>query len=219
MAFVLNNVAKSYHDGDATRWVLRDFTCDFTQHQYVCIAGPSGSGKSTLLNLLCGLLEADEGSIEYRQHDEVLRLDLASTSELRQFRRDRVGFIYQFFNLIPTLTALENVLLPLSLTNQRQFDEEARSRIETLGLADRMHAFPDELSGGEQQRLAVARAFAHHPNVILADEPTGNLDRDTANEVIDLLWEETARATATLIVASHDERVSARCDDIISLAQ
>ena len=115
------------------------------------------------------------------------------------------------------MTALENVLLPLELTRQRSLDALARDRIRQLGLGDRVNAFPDELSGGEQQRLAVARACAHNPNVILADEPTGNLDRSTAGEVIDLLWRETARTNATLIVATHDERVSARCQEVLSL--
>lgn len=217
--FVLDNVAKFYRDGDSKRWILRNFSHDFTRHQYICVAGPSGSGKSTLLNLLCGLVGVDEGSITFEQGGESVSLDTATPKELREFRRNRVGFIYQFFNLIPTLTALENVLLPLELTHQRSLDAVAQERLEHLGLGDRIHAFPDELSGGEQQRLAVARAFAHNPDVILADEPTGNLDRETASEVIDLLWRETARSDATLIVASHDERVSARCQNVLSLAR
>ena len=216
--FVLDKVAKYYRDGDSKHWVLRGFSHDFTQNQYVCVAGPSGSGKSTLLNLLCGLITVDEGSIKFRHGDVAMSLDAATPKELREFRRHRIGFIYQFFNLIPTLTALENVLLPLELTNQRSLDAEARDRLHQLGLGDRINAFPEELSGGEQQRLAVARAFAHNPDVILADEPTGNLDRDTASEVIDLLWRETARSEATLIVASHDERVSERCQTVLSLA-
>lgn len=216
--FVLDNVAKYYHDGDSKRWVLRDFSHDFTRHQYTCVAGPSGSGKSTLLNLLCGLATVDEGAIAFVQGDDRVSLDRASPKELRQFRRHRIGFIYQFFNLIPTLTALENVLLPLELTHQRSLDEQARERLQQLGLGDRINAFPDELSGGEQQRLAVARAFAHNPSVILADEPTGNLDRGTASEVIDLLWRETARSDAILIVASHDQHVSERCQEVLSLA-
>ena len=217
--FVLDDVAKYYRDGDSKRWVLRNFSHDFTQHQYTCIAGPSGSGKSTLLNLLCGLVASDEGSINFVHGDEKIALDASTPKELRVFRRYRIGFIYQFFNLIPTLTALENVLLPLELTRQRSLDEIARERLLQLGLGDRINAFPDELSGGEQQRLAVARAFAHNPDVILADEPTGNLDRDTASEVIDLLWRETERSEATLIVASHDERVSERCQDVLALAR
>ena len=216
--FVLDNVAKYYRDGNTKRWILREFSYDFSKHQYICVAGPSGSGKSTLLNLLCGLVAVDEGSIDFVHRHERISLDTATPKTLREFRRHRIGFIYQFFNLIPTLTALENVLLPLELTRQRSLDESARERLIHLGLGDRFHAFPDELSGGEQQRLAVARAFAHNPDVILADEPTGNLDRDTATEVIDLLWRETARTNATLIVASHDERVSERCHDVLSLA-
>ena len=215
--FVLDTVSKYYRDGDSKRWVLRSFSHDFTQHQYICVAGPSGSGKSTLLNLLCGLVAADEGSIDFIHGGETISLDTATPRQIKEFRRQRIGFIYQFFNLVPTLTALENVLLPLELTRQRSLDSLARERLKQLGLGDRVNAFPDELSGGEQQRLAVARACAHNPDVILADEPTGNLDLDTASEVIDLLWRETARTDATLIVASHDERVSARCQHVLSL--
>ena len=216
--FVLDNVGKYYLDGVEKRWVLQGLSYDFTQQQYVGVSGPSGSGKSTLLSILCGLIGADEGSVTFNLQSDSLQLESASPKVLRDFRRRRIGFVYQFFNLIPTLTALENVLLPLELTGQQSLNDAARSRLEELGLGDRADAFPDELSGGEQQRLAVARAFAHNPSVILADEPTGNLDRATASGVIDLLWRESARAKATLIVASHDERVIERCDDVLSLA-
>lgn len=215
--FVLDDVAKFYRDGDAKRWVFRNLTHDFTRARTIGVIGPSGSGKSTLLSMLCGLLAADEGSVRFDHPDEPLQLEDASATSLREFRARRVGFIYQFFNLIPTLTARENVLLPLELTRQPELTDAAEARLLTLGMKERMHAFPDELSGGEQQRVAVARAFAHEPSVILADEPTGNLDRDTGLGVIDLLWGEVQRSGATLIVASHDERVSERCEDILSL--
>ena len=215
--FVLENVAKFYQDGDVQRWIFRNLSHDFSSHQFNCIVGPSGSGKSTLLSLLCGLINANEGTIRYIAKGEALDLTSASVKDLRAFRAHRIGFIYQFFNLIPTLTALENVLLPLVLTKQQDLHEAAEARLLALGLADRRHAFPEELSGGEQQRLAVARAFAHNPSVILADEPTGNLDQETGLAVIDLLWEETNRSNATLIVASHDERVSERCNHVLTL--
>ena len=198
--------------------MLRDFSFDFTQYQSVCIAGPSGSGKSTLLSLLCGLLKPDAGSIHFNHSDHLLELDQASTKQLREFRRDYVGFVYQFFNLIPTLTALENVLLPLQLADKREQQARATERLHTLGLGDRLDAFPEELSGGEQQRVAVARAFAHAPSVILADEPTGNLDQQNAREVIDLLWRESNAVQATLIVASHDEQVQSRSERVLRLA-
>ena len=216
--FVLEDVGKYYLDGVEKRWVIQGLSYDFTQRQYVGVSGPSGSGKSTLLSILCGLVSADEGSITFTHEEDALHLESASPKILRDFRRRRIGFVYQFFNLIPTLTALENVLLPLELTRQQSLNDAARSRLDELGLGDRADAFPDELSGGEQQRLAVTRAFAHNPSVILADEPTGNLDRATASGVIDLLWRESARANATLIVASHDEHVIERCDDVLSLA-
>ncbi len=216
--FVLENVAKRFDDGDSQRWVLQDFSHDFTQHRFTCIAGPSGSGKSTLLNLLCGLLPVDAGSLCFQQDKGIFQLHTATSKELRRFRRHRIGFVFQFFNLIPTLTALENVLLPLELTRQPHLQKSARERLDQLGLGQRLNAFPGELSGGEQQRLAIARAFAHNPDVILADEPTGNLDRNTAETVIELLWRETQRADAKLIVASHDERISAKCEDVLMLA-
>lgn len=170
------------------------------------------------MSLLCGLLTADAGSITFKCDDQTLELNQASAKQLREFRRDRVGFVYQFFNLIPTLTALENVLLPLQLTDKRDLQERAAQRLHTLGLGDRLNAFPDELSGGEQQRVAVARAFAHNPSVILADEPTGNLDQENALEVIDLLWRESNDVDATLIVASHDIQVQSSSDYVLKLA-
>ena len=216
--FVLDNVGKFYRDGNEKRWVVRALSCDFTHRQFIGVSGPSGSGKSTLLSILCGLVRTNEGSVTFRDDLDEIRLEAITPKALREFRRRHIGFIYQFFNLIPTLTALENVLLPLELTHQKSLNEKAQARLEALGLGDRTNAFPDELSGGEQQRLAVARAFAHNPSVILADEPTGNLDRDTASSVIDLLWHESERTNATLIVASHDERVIERCDDVLALA-
>ena len=216
--FTLENVGKYYLDGKQQRWILQDLTFDFSGSRYIGIEGPSGSGKTTLLSLLCGLVVADAGTITFRDESLEFKLTSASAKQLRLFRRQHVGFIYQFFNLIPTLTAAENALLPLELTNQSSLKESAISRLESLGLQDRINAFPSELSGGEQQRLAVARAFAHEPKVILADEPTGNLDRNTAGQVINLLWEQTLQADSTLIVASHDPQVIERCDLTFGLA-
>lgn len=218
MAFVLEQVTKAYQDGTTQRSVIENFSYDFTAYQSVCIAGPSGSGKSTLLGLLSGLLAPDAGSIHFKHQDLKLDIGAASSRRVREYRRDHVGFVYQFFNLIPTLTVLENVLLPLQLTKRTELKAVAVERLHTLGLADRIHALPEELSGGEQQRVAVARAFAHGPQVILADEPTGNLDQDNAKEVIELLWRETEKTNAMLIVASHDQNVQQRSESVLRLS-
>lgn len=213
----LSHVGKYYKDGSDLRWVLRDLSFEISAGQIVGVEGPSGSGKTTLLALLAGLVTPAEGGITVSTDGSELRLETASLKERLHFRRQRVGFVYQFFNLIPTLTAAENVLLPLELTSQPEMHDEAIARLEQLGLKGRAGAFPAELSGGEQQRVAIARAFAHRPAVILADEPTGNLDRDTARESMDLLWHEATQAGTTVVVASHDERVISRCDPVLSL--
>ena len=215
--FVLDHIGKVYLDGETERWILRDLSLDTSVTRFLGIEGPSGSGKTTLLSMLCGLVTADEGTLTFENNDGPFEFASASQKELRLFRRNCIGFIYQFFNLLPTLTAAENVLLPLELTRQPELQKKALARLDMLGLDNRHGAYPNELSGGEQQRLAVARAFAHEPNVILADEPTGNLDRSTASQVINLLWEEAARNNALVIVASHDPAVIERCDEVVAL--
>ena len=167
--------------------------------------------------MLAGLISPDSGSIVFHSSAIELNLSLASRRQRNHFRRHQVGFIYQFFNLLPTLSTLENVLLPLELTSQHELKLEAIQRLKEVGLEERMHAPPSELSGGEQQRVAIARALAHHPSVVLADEPTGNLDRRTAEIVIDFLWREAKTVNAALIVASHDEAVISRCDRVLAL--
>lgn len=215
--FLLEKVGKYYLDGQTPRWIVRNLSFDGSDSRYIGIEGPSGSGKTTLLSMLCGLLVADEGSILFQDGSGPFDLTSASGRELRLFRRQQVGFIYQFFNLIPTLTVVENALLPLELTGKPALKDATLERLNELDLEHRADAFPTELSGGEQQRLAVVRAFAHNPKVILADEPTGNLDRGTASQVIDLLWSQTARSNSTLIVASHDAQVINRCDLVLAL--
>jgi putative ABC transport system ATP-binding protein len=179
----------------------------------VAILGPSGSGKSTLLNLVSGIDLPDRGVVRIGD------VDVTGLSERERtlLRRERVGFVFQFFNLLPTLTVLENLLLPAELAGRTGAEEHARARalLERVGLGERGDAFPDRLSGGEQQRVAIARALAHRPGLILADEPTGNLDEDTGEQVAALLDELVAGQGSTLVVVTHSRDLAARMDRVL----
>ena len=161
----------------------------------------------------------DEGNVHFRavDQDETLLVNRLSERELLEYRREQIGFVYQFFNLVPTLTLRENVLLPLELAKRMDCQTVALDRLEMLGLSDRASAFPEQLSGGEQQRAAIARALAHEPAVVLADEPTGNLDAESAGTVIELLWDEVRRNGTTLVVATHNPMIRDRSDYVIEL--
>lgn len=182
----------------------------------VAILGPSGSGKSTLLNLISGIDLPDEGTVR------VAGTDLTALSEVERtlFRRHRVGFIFQFFNLLPTLTVLENLLLPVELKGPvgREEEDRARDLLARVGLTGRGDSFPDRLSGGEQQRIAVARALVHEPDLVLADEPTGNLDEDTGEMVADLLENLVTRDGRTLVVVTHSRDLAGRMDRVLRMS-
>lgn len=215
----MERVGKRYVDGAAARWVLREVSCTVDAGQIVALRGPSGAGKSTLLNLLGGLVLPDEGRIGFSPgggRAEQLTVSSASERQRALYRRRHVGYIFQFFNLVPTLTVAENVLLPLALAGRRD-DQEALARLDHLGLAHCRDRFPQSLSGGEQQRAAIARALAHRPKVLLADEPTGNLDAANAARVTTLLWEQAQRAGCALVVATHNEAVAAQADHVVAL--
>ncbi len=199
----LIDVDKSYQEGEETHAVLRGASALLRAGERVAILGPSGSGKSTLLNLVSGIDLPDAGSIR------VAGTDLATLSERERtlFRRSHVGFVFQFFNLLPTLTVLENLLLPLELTGSTAGRERA--------LESRAGAFPDRLSGGEQQRVAIARALIHGPGLLLADEPTGNLDEDTGERVVELLDTLVREAGTTLLVVTHSRELAGRMDRIL----
>jgi putative ABC transport system ATP-binding protein len=201
---------KSYTEGDRLHTVLEDASATIRGGERVAILGPSGSGKSTLLNLISGTDLPDAGSVR------VGGVDVTALSERERtlFRRDHVGFVFQFFNLLPTLTVFENLLLPLELTGTRDAEGEARARglLERVGLAARADTFPDRLSGGEQQRIALARALVHRPGLLLADEPTGNLDQALADSVGELLEELAASQGTTLVVVTHSRELAARMD-------
>ena len=206
------NVSKSFKEGEQHRHVLKDVSIGFEAGRFTALLGPSGSGKSTLLNLACGIDFPDQGDV-FVQDVPITRL---SDHERTLFRRDNIGFVFQFFNLISTLTVLENVTLPMELAGQRRQAVEAHAMtlLERVGLADRRNTFPDKLSGGEQQRVAICRALAHNPQVVLADEPTGNLDRRTGDLIMQLLLDITREAGKTLIMATHSVTVAETADHL-----
>ena len=217
----LHGVGKRFDDGGAARWVLRDFDCAVAAGAAVALWGPSGSGKSTLLNLMAGVLVPDVGSIRFH-HPEDGAFLVSDASERRRvrYRRRRVGFVFQFFNLVPTLSVADNVALPLQLNGMLRTPaprERALARLAALGVAHCEDRFPNTLSGGERQRVAIARALAHQPALLLADEPTGNLDGANAERVSALLLEAARDAGSALVVATHNERIAARADRVIEL--
>jgi putative ABC transport system ATP-binding protein len=197
----ITDLTKSYGESDEARHVLHEVSLDIVEGEFFVLLGKSGSGKSTLLNLIGGIDVADSG------HIQIDGTDIAALDERARtlFRRDHIGIVFQFFNLIPTLTVIENITLPLELRGrgQRAAEERARALLERVGLADRADAFPDKLSGGEQQRVAIARALVTEPALVLADEPTGNLDEETGESVLSLLLELTRGAGRTLVMATH----------------
>ena len=220
----VDGIAFQRADGAQVRHILRDVSFRLGPGQVAAVWGPSGSGKTTLLNLIGGLLRPDAGAIRVVVSDgagrsrEIAVHALSRTERLR-YRRRHVGFVFQFLNLLPTLTVEENVLLPLELNGLRDRADEALGRLGPLGIADLARRFPDALSGGEQQRVAIARALAHAPALVLADEPTGNLDADNAARVADCLWEQVRDARAGLVLATHNERLAQRADTVVRLRQ
>jgi len=188
---------------------------EIARGEMVAIVGPSGSGKSTLLNLIGGLDTATSGEIEI----DGSRLGGLSDDQLTRLRRDKIGFIFQFFNLLPTLNCLENVSIPLHLRGwpKKQTDERARELLQLVGLSHRIHHLPDELSGGERQRCAIARALSVYPPVLLADEPTGNLDTHTGADILKLIRDLHQRLGATILIVTHDLHVAESCARVVAL--
>lgn len=193
--------------------ILHSLTFDVQQKQVVAVVGPSGSGKSTLLGLLAGLDKPTSGSISLNGHE----ITSWNEYQLAHFRRRQIGYIFQAFHLIPTFTALENVALPLELSGEPMAVERAQQLLKSVGLQDRHGHYPAQLSGGEQQRIAVARAFACRPPILLADEPTGNLDSATGQLVIDLLLKLHRDHGSTLVLVTHDPNLAKRTERIITL--
>lgn len=204
----IRNLSKSYHRGTQVVPVLHDITFDINEVEFLVLMGPSGSGKSTLLNLIAGIDRADSGTIKVRGVD----ITLLSETELAQWRATNVGFIFQFYNLIPVLTAFENVELPLNLTglSKKERREHVEMALRLVNLSHRVDHYPKELSGGEQQRVAIARAIVTDPTILVADEPTGDLDRVSAEEVLDLMERLNAELKKTIIMVTHDPRAAKR---------
>ena len=213
----LKDLSKSYIEGSQKRVVLQDACASIRPGEFIAILGKSGSGKSTLLNLISGIDLVDQGEIWV----DGKNLTNMSDSQRTLFRRQYTGFIFQFFNLIPTLTALENVILPLELMGQRKVQARARaeSLLNDVGLLERQNTFPDRLSGGEQQRVAIARALVHDPILVLADEPTGNLDDETGMMILDLLDRLTRKEGKNLIMVTHNSEAAKFADRILQLSE
>jgi len=193
--------------------ILDDITLEIPDKQRVAIVGPSGSGKSTLLGLIAGLDRPTSGSIMLNG----VEISTMRESVLARFRRDHIGYIFQSFHLIPTLTALENVLVPLELAGMNEAQERATELLQTVGLGERLHHYPVQLSGGEQQRVAVARAFACRPPILLADEPTGNLDSATGEHMMQLLHSLHRDYGTTLVLVTHDHSIASSMERVITL--
>src|SRR4051794_23741884 len=211
----LRDLTKAYEEGSRRRMVLCDANASFVRGELAVLVGRSGTGKSTLLNLLSGIDQPDSGEVII----DGVSLSTLSERERTLFRRDRIGFVFQFFNLIPTLTVEENLLLPLELKGKvsREQRGAALHLLEEVGLADRAASYPDRLSGGEQQRVAVARALAHDPLLVLADEPTGNLDLETGLQVLEILDRLTRRAGKTMVMVTHSPEVVGLADRVFRI--
>lgn len=212
----LENLSKSFYEGETRRVVLEDVHYDFEAGRFFAIVGKSGSGKSTLLNLISGIDLPEQGAIWVDGRN----LTALDERERTLFRRAAIGFVFQFFNLIPTLTVGENVLLPLELNRvpRQEARRRAEAMLEYVGLADRWHTFPEKLSGGEQQRVALARALVHDPPLILADEPTGNLDDETGAQVLDLLARLARERRHTLLMVTHSAEAASYADRVLRLS-
>ncbi len=211
----LRSVSKNYFEGNTKHIVLNNFELYIPEGEIIILFGKSGSGKSTLLNIISGIDVPDSGSVTIDKTD----ITKLSEKERTLIRRKKIGFIFQFFNLIPTLTVKENLQLPLELNNADDQENKINTILTEVGLIDRADTYPDKLSGGEQQRISIARALIHNPDIILADEPTGNLDYETSLQIIDLLDRVVKKKGKTMIMVTHSKDVIGLADRIISLKE
>ncbi len=208
------NVVRRYGDGDSAVDALRGVSLDIARGRLTAVMGPSGSGKSTLMHILAGLDQPTSGEVSVAGED-ITRMD---DNQLTRLRRDHIGFIFQFFNLLPMLTAAENIVLPLKLAGVKPDQEWLDELVEKVGLSDRLTHRPSELSGGQQQRVAVARALVSRPSVMFADEPTGNLDSTTSGEILALLRDSVDSLGQTTVMVTHDAHAAAIADRVLFLA-
>jgi putative ABC transport system ATP-binding protein len=215
VAISIEQLSKSYQESDQQHVIFSGLQMQVSRGEFIVLLGRSGSGKSTFLNLLSGIDPPDSGKIIINGTE----ITALSEQDRTLFRRHHIGFVFQSYNLIPTLTVAENLLLPLELIKRltRKDRDDVAELLEKLKLSDRLDSYPDRLSGGEQQRVAIARALIHDPDVILADEPTGNLDLDTAGQVLELLDILVKKAGKTLIMATHSQEVIGKADRVLSI--
>jgi putative ABC transport system ATP-binding protein len=209
----VENISKIYKTPNKEIYVLHDINFQIESHSTCAIIGPSGSGKTTLLGLCAGLDRSSSGSIEITG----IKLDELSEDERARLRNDKLGFVFQNFQLMPTLTALENVMIPAELGLVDKPYEQAELLLDKVGLVDRMDHYPVQLSGGEQQRVALARAFINSPQILFADEPTGNLDGETSEKIIQLMFELNREQGTTLVLVTHNLELAEKCHRIIHL--
>jgi putative ABC transport system ATP-binding protein len=212
-AIALAGVNLSLGHGAARVHILKDIDLHIGRGEAIGLVGPSGSGKSTLLMVMAGLERADSGTVAVAGEN----LSTLDEDALARFRGRNIGIVFQSFHLIPTMTALENVAVPLELAGIADAHDRARDELAAVGLSERLDHYPVELSGGEQQRVAIARALAPDPAIVVADEPTGNLDEDTGKQIIDLLFAGHARRRTTLVLVTHDQALAARCARVVRL--
>jgi putative ABC transport system ATP-binding protein len=208
-----NNLTKTFQTGTRSITVLHDISFEIAKNTSISIVGPSGSGKTTLLGLCAGLDQPTSGSIRLLD----IELGELSEDERAYVRNQYVGFVFQNFQLLPTLTALENVMIPLELRGGKNITVKAEELLGRVGLADRMNHYPSQLSGGEQQRVAIARAFISEPKILFADEPTGNLDEETADKITDLLFAINKELGTTLVLVTHNLQLAAHTGRILKL--
>lgn len=210
---LVKNLRKSYGQGEGKVEVLKGINLDIFKGETLALIGKSGSGKSTLLSLLAGLDQSDAGEIII----EGKNISTMNEKELTSFRASHMGIVFQQFHLVSTLTALENVLLPLDLLKRPMAQETAMKLLESVGLSHRSHHLPSQLSGGESQRVAIARALAINPSILFADEPSGNLDEETGDKVMELLFSMVEKTGTTLVLVTHDQDLAKKCQRVVHL--
>ena len=209
----VENVIKTYVNGDKLLYALNGISFSVNQGEFIAIVGPSGSGKSTLLHIMGGIDKATDGKVFVNKTD----VSELKTDKMTIFRRRNIGLVYQFYNLLPTLNVEDNIVLPLLLDGKKVDIDKLEELMKLLGLKERRKAMPSELSGGEQQRVSIARALINNPSIILADEPTGNLDSKASKEIVDLFKYYNKTYKQTLLIVTHDEKIALQADRILRL--
>jgi len=209
----VEHLSKTFKSGDQTLTVLKDVSFAIEEGSACAIVGPSGSGKTTLIGICAGLERPTDGAVVFNR----IPMHLASEEELGRVRNQFIGFVFQTFQLLPSLSALENVMIPAEIRGENHARSRASELLKRVGLEERLHHYPVQLSGGEQQRVAIARAFMNQPKILFADEPTGNLDAETAAEIVGLIFELNATMGTTLMLVTHDRELTQRADRVIGL--